>query len=860
MASITTKTPIETSASDDRAYHAFTLTNNLKCLVVSDPTADKASAALDVNVGQYSDTIPGLAHFLEHMLFMGTSKYPDENDYQAHLSQHGGNSNAFTDLEHTNYYFDISATHLHSALDRFAQFFISPLLNPSSLERERQAVDSEHAKNLQSDHWRFFQLSKTICNPNHPFHNFGSGNSQTLSVDGIRDSLLEFYAEHYSAHNMALVVYGAESIDQLTTWVEELFSDIPCPATFSPYSPPTELAFTESQLAKRVRVVPVREHTRTVVLTFPMRQVQSLYKSKPTHYLSHLLGHEGQASVLSLLKEKHWAHELSAGASQSCSDWSSFDVALQLTETGLEHLDDVVQVVFAYLNHLREVGPQEWVHEETSTVADCSFRFLSKRNPMDYTSALAGFMHLYPPEHTLSGPYKIYDYDPDKITECLSYLTPENMILMVAAKEFEDSTDQTEKWYGTKYSVQDLDTSLLESWRDASIDTEWMTPKMGLPQQNDMIATDFSLRKVEGVPTDQPTLLHDTDTCRLWYKPDNVFDMPKVNFMAHIRTAIAYESPESNVLSSLWSHVLEEHCNEFTYLASMAGLHCSITHTRTGVEVHVSGYNHKMNILIERVIHAIGALPEKLTEELFSRQKEKLTQQFQSVLFAQPYQHAMYGSDLCVLNEKWTVEENIAAIQPLTRQDLVELTKRLLSRFHVEVLVHGNASPEEATEMCNTLLNGLNPATPFASNLPESRVVQLQSGTDYVYRFREFNETNTNSSVKVLYQIGAMDLRTNATLAFLSHLIKEPAFNELRTEEQLGYIVHTSVDTAGDDIKGLLFLIQSDAFDPIHLDGRVEAFLERFRSKIVQMSAEEFQINIDAVVKNFMEKVRLFAV
>jgi insulysin len=125
-----------------------------------------------------------------------------------------------------------------------------------------------------------------------------------------------------------------------------------------------------------------------------------------------------------------------------------------------------------------------------------------------------------------------------------------------------------------------------------------------------------------------------------------------------------------------------------------------------------------------------------------------------------------------------------------------------------------------------------------------------------VYRFQEFNETNTNSSVKVLYQIGSMDLSTNATLAFLNHLIKEPAFNELRTEEQLGYIVHTSVDTAGDDIKGLLFLIQSDAFDPIHLDSRVEAFLERFRSKIVDMSSEDFQINVDAVVKYFLEKVR----
>ena len=285
-------------------------------------------------------------------------------------------------------------------------------------------------------------------------------------------------------------------------------------------------------------------------------------------------------------------------------------------------------------------------------------------------------------------------------------------------------------------------------------------------------------------------------------------------------------------------------------------LHLLLMVTKSSTLYQCSGYNHKMNVLIQRVVDAIEAVPEKLTADLFDRVKDKLSQQFQSFLFAQPYQHAFYGSDLCVLNEKWTVEERMEVIKNVTREDLVQFAKRLLSRFHMEVLIHGNARPEEAKEMTNTLLNGLNPAKPFPSTLPQLRVVKLQPGTDHVYRFEEFNETNTNSAVKVLYQIGPMELKTNATLAFLSHLVKEPAFNELRTEEQLGYIVHSSIDTAGDNIKGLLFLIQSDAFDPVHLDSRVEAFVDRFRKRIVDMSAQEFQTNVDAVVKSFLEKVR----
>jgi insulysin len=76
----------------------------------------------------------------------------------------------------------------------------------------------------------------------------------------------------------------------------------------------------------------------------------------------------------------------------------------------------------------------------------------------------------------------------------------------------------------------------------------------------------------------------------------------------------------------------------------------------------------------------------------------------------------------------------------------------------------------------------------------DRRVIQLKPNTNYLYRFAEFNEANTNSVLQILLQMGALELPDNATLAFLHHLIREPAFNQLRTEEQLGYIVHTPVD------------------------------------------------------------------
>ena len=189
---------------DDREYKALTLSNNLSVLVISDPNTDKGSAALDVHVGHLCDPeeAPGLAHFCEHLLFMGTEKYPVENYYSQLLSTHSGHSNAFTSAENTNYYFDIQADHLEEALDVFAQFFIAPLFDDSCTDRELRAVDSENKKNLQQDHWRLYQLEKDLSNPGHPYRKFGTGNMETLKEipDGmgldIRKILLDFHASN----------------------------------------------------------------------------------------------------------------------------------------------------------------------------------------------------------------------------------------------------------------------------------------------------------------------------------------------------------------------------------------------------------------------------------------------------------------------------------------------------------------------------------------------------------------------------------------------------------------------------------------------------------------------------------------
>ena len=302
------------SPNDERAYRYVELANGLKALLASDPNADKAAASLTVFRGSFHepDERPGLAHFLEHMLFIGTEKYPEVDGYQAFISAHGGSSNAYTASDHTNYFFDIDPAHFKAGMDRFAQFFIAPLLDPAYVERERNAVHSEYQLQLKDDGWRAFAASKMALNPDHPLARFNIGSLETLG-EGTYGALKTFFEAHYSADQMALVALSNESLDELQAWIAPLFEGIanrqvgPAPVTVPPY-PPDGLPAT-------LRIKPQKE-IRSVSYGFPVPSTRPHYRAKPEAYITNLLGHEGAGSLYAALQDRGWIESLNASSTQ----------------------------------------------------------------------------------------------------------------------------------------------------------------------------------------------------------------------------------------------------------------------------------------------------------------------------------------------------------------------------------------------------------------------------------------------------------------------------------------------------------------------------------------------------------------
>jgi len=305
---------IKKSKLDDRAYRYVKLQNSLRCILVQDKDAEKSSACMFVGTGSLSDpvrgpeskgpgiTIDGLAHFCEHMLFLGTKKYPVENHYTQFITSNGGGKNAATGEDYTYYYFDIKNNKFPEALDIFSQFFKEPLFTPSGTDRELNAVDNEYKKNISNESRGTTQIIKShVCIPGSLLNRFSTGNLETLKSDTILTDLKSFYDQHYSSNLMSLVLVGKQSLDELQELAVENFHQI-VNKELPVKDWSGETVFDKDHSFGRIFKVIPQKHMKSLIMSWQMHSSGGTFsRKKSSRYLSHLVGHEGPNSLLSEL-------------------------------------------------------------------------------------------------------------------------------------------------------------------------------------------------------------------------------------------------------------------------------------------------------------------------------------------------------------------------------------------------------------------------------------------------------------------------------------------------------------------------------------------------------------------------------
>jgi len=822
------------SPNDKNDYLSFELNNGLKVLVISDPTADKAAASMNIAAGSYHepDAWPGLAHFLEHMLFLGTERFPEPDAYQNFISQHGGSHNAFTSARDTNYFFDIQPNYLEPSLERLAQFFIAPLFSPEYLEREVNAVHSEWSGTLQDDARLRLTALRQAFNPEHPAARFSAGNKKSLNInsDEMRKALLDFYTSYYTTDRMTLVVLGKESTQQLKTMVETHFSSIKQgQPTKDPQWPSL---FTTDQLPAQVEYLPLRQQ-RQLQLLFPIKDQTANYRKKADRYLGGLIGHEGEGSLLAVLKEKNWATGLSAGTQMNTGNEALFSINIELTPAGDKNREKILALVFNHLTLIKEQGIVAWRYQEAAQLADNAFRFAEPSKASSLVTHLAMNLARYPAQDVLRAPYIYDEFDPLLINSLLDELTPERLLVVRTSPEVE--AKRTGKWLPARFSISQLSLNL--SKNQLGISTK-------LPQANDYLPTSLALKK--GTSAKQPKALIKKEGMEIWHGLDTSFKVPRAQIYISLQNPKVAKNLKERLLARLAASWLNDQLNASAYPARLAGLNYHIYPHARGITLALGGFNSEQPRLVKKMLQELqtarvneqqfARLQQRLKQNLQNQQRDRLVQQ----LIRQLY-------DTTIQPGGWSLEEQLNLLEQLNAAELSNFLTNFTQQLYIQLLAWGNLTTDETLALGEQIKKQLQPRL-TATDVDLIKVRQIPKG-----QWNSKLKPDHNDRA-LLFYIQAKDtsITEEAHLRLLNQLQSAAFFHDLRTEQQLGYAVFSSSLPLMQQA-GIFYYIQSPNNEPDYLAEAIETFLSKDRQRLEKLAAADFQQHQQSVINNLLQ-------
>ena len=793
--------------SDSNQYRALQLDNGLDVLLVQSQYP-RAGVTLDIQIGSGDDpeTFPGLAHFLEHMLFLGTEKYPQPDGYQTFIRENGGDYNATTGLDHTNYFFSIDAAQLPQAMDRLAHFFIDPLFTPEYVDRELEIIEAEYRRSLDSEDRALYAGSTKLYHPDHPAAQFTAGNRAALLANGrqaLYQALLDFYRQYYRTGNMRLVVVGTQPLNTLERLTRDTFGRIQ--AQGDPEKPTRPTLY--HNLPQLVEVRSQGEHY-SLDFAFPLPNQDANIFHKPASYVAHLLGDESQGSLLAWLRQRNWAHELSAGSAKIGED-HSLRVHIGLTRQGNAHIDTIYAALFSYIDIIKAQALSEtWRFDELAQMASVDFRWQQASDPLSQSRGLARMMHYLPAQQLFQAMQLFGAINPTEVEAVLDALRPDNTAITHIAPD--RITDAEDPYYNTRYRV----TALANDFANRAA-----APRdLALPEPNAYIPDQLQIGKVD---TGQPQRLAN-EVLHVWHYSDAHFALPLGSIYFGMSLASLMQDPKQRMLLSVYRMAQQQAFEQEFYAARVAGLQFSLyTHLR-GIGLRVQGYDQMLPALFGAMLTRLAQW--ELSREDFTHYRAEVARSIANEQHDGTISRLYQRGVSSLLPYQWNYERRLEAVQRITYNDWLALRQKLLDQpSERSVLVHG----EFTDTSIHTLLARIEPL--FPSSLTQVDLYQPLPilGPQLVHEpVREGQQSN------VLMQLYAgLDptprhyILTRLAASYLGG----PFFHFMRTENKLGY--QASVQPF-DLLRspGLFMLVESSTTKPQTLYEFYQQFFAQMRA------------------------------
>lgn len=838
------------SPNDQRAYQTLKLSNGIEVVLVSDPSVEKSAAALSVGVGLLHDPMSqqGMAHYLEHMLFLGTEKYPDTKGYSEFMTKNGGENNAYTWLDITNYMFKVNNSAYAEGLDRFADFFKSPKLYPEYSEKEKHAVNAEWSMRREMDFFGQYKLARSMMGE-HPANRFLIGNLETLGDkenSKLHSEMVAFYEQYYSANIMKLAMISNLPLAKMAELAQQYFADIKNKKIEKPLVT-TQLDFSKVG-AKRVYYKP-KEDVKQIKLDFTIENNTNQFAVKPNYFVTYLLSNEMQGSPAQLLRDKGWVTNLYASADPSLyGNYGSLSVNIDLTDEGMKYREDIVKVVMQYIDLIKHEGIDNKYFSEIKTALQNRFQFLEKGDEFDYVASLADSMQKYPLENVINSPYHYEQFDESAIKKVLSSLTAERLRVWYISK-FEE-TDSKLHFYDGEYRIANIDASEIKSWNTKS------QFALQLPTVNKLLPENFAVKSQLANSSSVPNVVVEQNGLKIWHLGSQAFaHQPKGSLTIAINTPLAKQSVKSAVLYSIWADLYNLQQSKLATEAQVAGMSLSLN-ASNGLSLSIAGFTDKQFLLAEEALgNLFLTIDEAAFKQALERQKQAIFNRGQQFPMQQAYQKMME----LVTDGSFDDKDVLVQLDVLTVDDLKQLQSQTRNTHQTRVFSFGNYDQNDLNKIAKLIQAKLSPSS--VSEYQKTKFWQPQLGERFVWQ-QDLDVADV--AVVDLYVNPTPGYKTKAAGAVLRDHISTAVFEKLRTEEQLAYSVGASVRSIG-EYSALMFYIQTPVKNVADMQLRFNQYKAEYEQELNQLDVATFEklkaatlVSLTEPPKNLSEEVSPF--
>lgn len=829
------KNPLKilTPSMKDVKTKKLILSNGIQVYIISDPLAKESSAAVSVNVGTWHDpdSRPGMAHFCEHMVFMGSKKYPDENTFAQFVNDNNGMRNAYTSRDQTVFMYTINNNNFDKSFDIFSRFFIDPIFSESSIEREMQAVNQEFMAQLDNDGWRAWYVFRETGNQNHPNARFGTGNYDTLKSIK-RDELINWHAKHYTSEGMNLVAYSNQDIDKLTTLVENCFNEVPYSSREGLEVPYAKMSSSdqEGHICYMETIKDMKEIS--ILWEIPPAYAKN-YHTKSYELISYALTHKGEGSLYNYLSEQGLINTISYAAERHTNDHLLLEFNISLTEKGIREKDKVLFAFFQALNKLKTSNIPSHIFNDIVAVQKNEYCWQSRQDAFNLTMNTAAAMDKEPLETFPYGMSVISQYDKKESRNLLNYMHANNAMIFVYGKEHHTNktADREHKIVHAKYSVEKTPDETLQAWNNAPANKDIClpTPNPYISKNQDVIAKKKSKKLLA------PVIIGKDEGSCCYYVKDNYYLIPRGHIQVGIKARAINETNKSICLTKLYARYLQNHMKSLISEGGFAGIHTSIRPDNFALHISVDSYNDKISSYMMAFLSKLKST--QISREEFDLAKEQMISEANSHAHDQPALQGFRTIKTIISNNEIDYKQEQSSLQSISLEDLQFFHHSVLDENYLQIMIGGNLDKENGLLYYGEIKGAL-----------ASRPFEEKSHIDASYQ-NIFTDTSKPRKIS-----SKTHIRMNATVLFIDNgefryekcgsnilfgsAVSEAFFDELRSKQQTGYFTRGLTRR---DLNRMysIFLVQSTTHYPEELLGRFELFLENYSKNLQETIPEE---------------------